>query len=70
MLFLLQHSVGMLVAYWDSIEQEALQPDSRILLPTSKNLDFKFVQCFMVIPPAQDFILPFIFLVLSSDIRV
>lgn len=51
-LFLLQHSVGMLVAYWDSIEQEALQPDSRILLPTSKNLGFKFVHCFMVISRA------------------
>lgn len=51
-LFLLQHSVGMLVACWDSIEQEDLQPDSTILLPTSKNLDFKFVHCFMVIPQA------------------
>lgn len=32
MLFLLQHSLGTLVAYWDPIVQEAVQPESTILL--------------------------------------
>lgn len=67
MLVLLRHSVGTLVAYWDSIEQKALQPETIILLPTSKNLHFKFVHWFMVVPQTKDFILHFIFSLLSID---